>query len=496
MAEMPAIPPCVRLDRHRPLEAADLAACEHDVLVDQVFPGEPLFVSFAFVDWDGQPGFYFHGRSRKLDQRRGRPFNRVLLRDPSNRWYLRGIRGLGDDAPGSAAALARIVAAIGPSQVITVGESMGAWGALLYGALIGADRAIAHGALSFFDPVRARSWGDLRWLTVMEALARDPPRTVLDDLPAVLRACPRPMRVDLFVGERGDPGDPGVNFDLAHAQRLRTVPGVHVHRVPEAGHPVPAHLVAAGCLDDGLAHLLLDAPPTPALAATVRFDSPLPESDLAQGATAIDAHWAPVRAPLFVCVDEREGGRAAAWGRALDRVEAIWGRPVHRLVVRFGGRGAAVPDDPVRAVEREVARQLDAGRVASLTIVAADDAAAACALGAALPAQGTLVLGGAGAWVATPPPPASKAPGAAADRRATRAARALDWWVGTSREHRTGREGCPTGLVNALAAQASRAVALHLREDLRDDVAGELDRRGELGTLLFEHGLLASLRAA
>ena len=119
-----------------------------------MFPGEILVISFAFVSWDGKPKFDFFGRLKKLEYRYPRPVNRILLRDNRNAWYHRGVPGLGSDVDEVAASLKDFVRSIRPSRVVTIGQSMGGYASLMFGALIGADKSIAFGPLSFLNSNR------------------------------------------------------------------------------------------------------------------------------------------------------------------------------------------------------------------------------------------------------------------------------------------------------------------------------------------------------
>lgn len=39
-----------------------------DVLVEDFYPDQPVIISFAFVDWNGNPHFDFFGRVKKLEE--------------------------------------------------------------------------------------------------------------------------------------------------------------------------------------------------------------------------------------------------------------------------------------------------------------------------------------------------------------------------------------------------------------------------------------------
>jgi pimeloyl-ACP methyl ester carboxylesterase len=158
-----------------------------DVLVDRVIPGEILVIAFGFVSWETRPEFDFYGRLRKLEQNSGRHINKILVRDSGNAWYHRRVDGLGTHPDETAASLRALIREIRPSKVITIGQSMGAYAAVMYGLLLEVQQVIAFGPLSFLDPQQALLYHDRRWLSVMRDLAANPPASGYYDLQALGR---------------------------------------------------------------------------------------------------------------------------------------------------------------------------------------------------------------------------------------------------------------------------------------------------------------------
>jgi pimeloyl-ACP methyl ester carboxylesterase len=136
-----------------PLSITDLPALDNrrvktstaDVLVDRVIPGEILVIAFGFVSWETRPDFDFYGRLRKLEQNSGRHINKILVRDSGNAWYHRRIDGLGTHPDETAQACRALIREIRPSKVITIGQSMGAYAAVMYGLLLEVQQVIAFG---------------------------------------------------------------------------------------------------------------------------------------------------------------------------------------------------------------------------------------------------------------------------------------------------------------------------------------------------------------
>ena len=234
-------------------------------LVDAARPGRPLILGFGFVDWKELPIFDFFGRTKKLEAAAGTPLNRILVRDPGNAWYHRGVPGLGAHVDEVVGSLRGLIRSIRPSSVATVGQSMGGYAALLFGTLLGADRIVAFGPLSHLDPAEAARSGDLRFLRVMQELAADPPRSYYPDLAMLADRLDYRGTTHLVFGTHPgrDDGASG-NLDALHALRLARRPGVVLHPHPGADHLIIPWLIEHRRLDPLLAALLLDrGPPDP-----------------------------------------------------------------------------------------------------------------------------------------------------------------------------------------------------------------------------------------
>lgn len=213
-------------------------------VVDAPHEGAPLIITFGFVDWAALPNFDFVGRLRKLEATVGQPLNLILVRDTANFWYQHGVGGLGGDVDAVATSLRRLIADLRPSSVFTLGQSMGGYAAILFGALLGVDQVLAFGPLSYLRSDWARRDGDTRWLKIMETLDRHPPARRYDDLPALL-ADLSPPPVHILYGTGTEP-DGSPNMDEVHARRFASIAGVSVERIPEAPHAVVKWLIDAG----------------------------------------------------------------------------------------------------------------------------------------------------------------------------------------------------------------------------------------------------------
>jgi hypothetical protein len=134
------------------------------------------------------------------------PASKLLVRDPSDCWYNAGIPGVGDTVDQIAERLREELEAMGAKRVFTVGSSMGAYAAILFGCLVGAERAMAFAPQTLLDPMFALSPpGDIP----LEA----------PDLEPIARAATG-TKIDLVVGW-DDPVDLFYYFHLEHIPSVR-----------------------------------------------------------------------------------------------------------------------------------------------------------------------------------------------------------------------------------------------------------------------------------
>lgn len=242
-----------------PLNNELVNTSDSSFLIDEIFPGKPLLISFGFVDWETRPAFDFYGRVKKLEATTGARLNRVLVRDCVNGWYHREIPGLGRHVDEIADSLRRIIAQIQPSEVITIGQSMGGYAAILFGTLLEADRILSFGPLSFLDVERALTYHDRRWLKVMLDLQENPPPVSYLDLPELCGRMKTQSDLRVFFGTQPDAGaTESVNLDALHAFRFAPLPNCTLYPFPGSGHAVVKYLIDTQKIDRLLAAHILD----------------------------------------------------------------------------------------------------------------------------------------------------------------------------------------------------------------------------------------------
>jgi Flp pilus assembly protein TadD len=218
--------------------------------IDATGPGRALAILFGDSE----------RRARRPVSLRDFDGNRIVLRPASKGWYHDGVPGLGKSIEETAASLRRIIDALQPSQVITIGAAMGGYGAVVFGCLLQADRIVALSAELQLMLPGSRSGKDLT----------APPRKFGDLLPHLQDR--KPGSVWLVASE-------AEICELHGAVRAAALPSVQAVALRNTPH------LTSRSLDSGEARALLAAAGTPG-ATPPTMDA---AGDLLNDRTAVDA---------------------------------------------------------------------------------------------------------------------------------------------------------------------------------------------------------------
>ena len=184
-------------------------------LVDaEVFYAMPSESDTALVSFGAKGGGHAHFHFFKLLKPLP-DLTKLLVRDPSGSWYNAGLPGVGDTLEEIAAAIERELRALSARRVITAGSSMGAYAAILFGCMLGAERAVALAPQTILDP----------------GLRHAPPESVVlqaPDLAPIIAAAPK-TKVDLVAGWDD-------HLDVFNAHRVANLPSVRVLALPGYRH--------------------------------------------------------------------------------------------------------------------------------------------------------------------------------------------------------------------------------------------------------------------
>lgn len=194
-----------------------------DLLESEVRPARHIAVAFTGVmhGLGGIP-FEFHRSLGQID------CAALFVRDLGRQWYQYDRNEIRDAA-------ARITAAIngsGAEHSLFLGNSMGGFGALLFGSLCGANAILGFAAQTAIDPVVTAAMGDMRWTSFQKAIPSYP-HGDLTTFPA-----PR-ARIVLCCGS----DEP---LDGAHIERLAAVWQIEKRVIAKSAHDVAARLRESG----------------------------------------------------------------------------------------------------------------------------------------------------------------------------------------------------------------------------------------------------------
>lgn len=155
---------------------------------------------------------------------------KVFLRDLTQSWYHRGVEGIGADVPAIAEYLAQLVSESGATRTVLIGNSAGAYAALLFGQLLDVDEVHAFSPQSFIDPELRTEHDDHRWQVYVDRVvaAGGPDPRFADLLPILSRGGVRTTFHIYF---------PAPNrLENLHSLRLSGIESVIPHPVDGGGH--------------------------------------------------------------------------------------------------------------------------------------------------------------------------------------------------------------------------------------------------------------------
>ena len=148
--------------------------------------------------------------------------HRLFLNNGRNHWYQGGVPGLGESVDETVLNIRLWARELGVNEIYTVGQSMGAHGAILYGAKLGA-RVLAFGAETIMNLEGSRS----------TRLMQDNPPIVYPDLHSIMADASQPIFA--FAGER----DP---IDLYCMSKSNGIPNYRPNSMIGIGHGMVSYL--------------------------------------------------------------------------------------------------------------------------------------------------------------------------------------------------------------------------------------------------------------
>jgi hypothetical protein len=173
-------------------------------------------------------------------------FSAILLKDLSNSWYTKGLEGVGNSHEDVIAYLTSIRARY--KRVLFIGDSMGAFGAILLGSRLNADKIIAISPQTTVSPQTCRLMGDGRFLRYFDRLTDIP--AAIQDAREILRVWP-PKSLDIYVS-RGDIAD------VENAMNIEGLPNVNIQYIEQFDHWMAEQLKRYSALRGMVRNFLLN----------------------------------------------------------------------------------------------------------------------------------------------------------------------------------------------------------------------------------------------
>ncbi|MCA8321014.1 hypothetical protein [Burkholderia cepacia] len=173
-------------------------------------------------------------------------FSTILLKDLSNSWYTQGLEGVGSTHEEVIRYLTPIRSRY--KRTLFIGDSMGAFGAILLGSRLGADKIIAMSPQTSVNTRTCRIMGDDRFTKYFERLT-DVPASI-QDVREILRLWPA-KSLDVYVS-RADPQD------VENAISIESMPNVKVQYLDYFDHWMAEEFKRYGALRGMIRNFLLN----------------------------------------------------------------------------------------------------------------------------------------------------------------------------------------------------------------------------------------------
>ena len=214
-------------DTNRPL-TADL-----DINSDR------LLIFFGGVQgFTAIPPFEFLNLTRDI------PAKKIFVRDLEQSWYQMGLRGIASDVDGLTAYFRDVIRSQSVRRVVTVGNSMGGYASLLFGALLNVDAVLAFSPRTYLSFGKSLLTLDFRWRRQVAKARRANKNPIYLDLRRVMQTTVRKGTYHLHYSAD--------DFrDTLHALNMRGT-GVDLVRHPQGGHVLVKHLRDSGELKRAL----------------------------------------------------------------------------------------------------------------------------------------------------------------------------------------------------------------------------------------------------
>lgn len=220
-----------------PFSKDNLKSPDASILTDFQAPSDTLAICFSGTGpGNTLPPFEFSGILRD------HPIKKMFVRDAENYAYQGGLKGLTKSIDETADLLAKLVKESKAKRVITLGNCQGGYAAILFGILLGAEKAVTFIPLTFFNRWNRIKYLETRWFKeyrqVYAPAGYKAHYADLLNMPGL-----RQFPVDVYY-------DSQHRMDANHSRRL-TKAGPHIRLVdfPGGGHLLIRNMKKSGDLD-------------------------------------------------------------------------------------------------------------------------------------------------------------------------------------------------------------------------------------------------------
>lgn len=191
---------------------------------------KPLFVAFGGISMGlHMPPFEF---KNFLTSSFG-DVNFIFIRDNKQSWYFKGINELSTDHESNVEGIRNLIKESGCSKVIFIGNSMGGFASILYGALLNVDVVLAFAPQTFIDKENRGKYKDTRWSEQINSLHKEIPTNRYYDL-SNISDISYETKIKLFCGVGG--------LDTTHVEHISNISNTEVNKIGIKGHGVIKHL--------------------------------------------------------------------------------------------------------------------------------------------------------------------------------------------------------------------------------------------------------------
>ncbi len=203
------------------------------VAVDLSHNNSSLLIAFGGIAGAlGVPPFEFFNLSKDLN------INKIYMRDHQQSWYHRGLPNLAEDIDGIANFLEQNIQQAKPKNLVLVGNSMGAYAAILFGTLINADVVHAFSPQTFIDKENRKKYRDKRWGRQIKKTHK-----ILDekyfDLNSLLSKKKSNCDINIYYSIKD-------KLDKLHAEHLIPLPNIKLHAFQQGDHSIVKNLRDSG----------------------------------------------------------------------------------------------------------------------------------------------------------------------------------------------------------------------------------------------------------